>query len=54
MGMKKNQIIGLLLLILAMLTVMGMVIKSEAYWSVHNYLAILISLIGGIFLLKQK
>ena len=52
--MKKNQVIGLLLLILAILTVMGMVINRDAYWSVHNYLTILISLIGGIFLLKQK
>ena len=52
--MKKNQVIGLLLLILVMLTVIGMVIKSNAYWTPYNYFTIILSVISGIILLKQK
>ncbi|MEI6832104.1 MAG: hypothetical protein WCK61_05310 [Candidatus Omnitrophota bacterium] len=52
--MKNNKVIGLLLLVLAMLTIVGMVINNNAYWGVYNYITLIISLFGGIVLLKQK
>jgi len=52
--MKKNQVIGLLLLILAIFTVVGMIFGNDVYWSVYNFLTILFSVISGIVLLKQK
>ena len=52
--MKKNKMIGLLLLLLAFLTIFGTVIQSQAFWTVYNYFTFLLSVIGGIALLKQK
>ena len=52
--MKKNQVIGLLLLVLAIATAVGMVFGKDLYWSVYNFLTILFSVISGIVLLKQK
>jgi hypothetical protein len=52
--MKTNKVIGLLLLILAVSTVMGMIINNAAYWSIYNYAVIIISALSGIILLKQK
>ena len=37
-----------------MLTVVGMVINNNAYWSAYNYITLIISLLSGIVLLKQK
>jgi len=52
--MKKSKVIGLLLLILAFFTITGMVVNSNAYWRIYNYVTILFSLSGGIVLIKQK
>jgi len=53
-NMKKNKMIGLLLLLLAVLTIFGTVIQSQTFWTAYNYFTFLLSVIGGIALLKQK
>jgi hypothetical protein len=52
--MTKNKVIGLLFLILAMGTLVGMVVANDAYWSIYNYVTLLVSIVGGIALLMQK
>ena len=52
--MNKKKILGLLLLVLAVFTVVGMVIENDAFWAVHNYCTILLSVLSGVVLLKQK
>jgi len=52
--MKNDKVIGVLLLILAIATIVGMVIKNDAYWSAYNYITIVLSVIIGISLLNQK
>ena len=52
--MKKNKVIGMLLLILAISTIIGMVIDESGYWIIYNILVIIFALISGIALLKQK
>ncbi len=51
--MKKNKIIGLLLLLLAICTIVGMVINDNTFWLVYNYVTIILSVISGILLLKK-
>ena len=51
--MKKNKIIGLLLLLLAIYTIVGMVINDNTFWLVYNYVTIILSVISGILLLKK-
>ena len=52
--MKTNKLIGVLLLVLTAATVLGMILKDQAYWNVYNYATILICGVGGIVLLRQK
>lgn len=52
--MKKDKVIGLLLLIFVPYTIVGMAIASAAYWRIYNYVTIIFSLFSGIVLLKQK
>ncbi|MFH1857084.1 MAG: hypothetical protein ABH836_07690 [Candidatus Omnitrophota bacterium] len=52
--MKHNKVIGVLLLILAIATIVGMIKDNAAYWSIYNYATIIFSLLIGIVLLKQK
>ncbi|MCK9430347.1 MAG: hypothetical protein M0R17_10130 [Candidatus Omnitrophica bacterium] len=52
--MKKNKIIGKLLLMFAVFTVLGMVLDNDTYWSVYNYATLIFFLSSGIVLLKQK
>jgi hypothetical protein len=52
--MKKNKLIGLLLLILAASTIVGMIIGNDAYWRIYNYAATIVSALSGIILLTQK
>lgn len=52
--MKKNQVIGLGLLIPAIFTSVGMVIDQETYWHILNYVTIIITAVSGVVLLKQK
>jgi hypothetical protein len=50
--MKKNKVIGVLLLVLAVATVAGMVINKDAFWTIYNWTVIVLSVVGGIILLK--
>jgi len=52
--MKNNKVIGLLLLILAIATIVGMIIDNATFWSIYNYATIIFSVLSGIVLLKQK
>ncbi|MFA5089963.1 MAG: hypothetical protein WC510_02865 [Candidatus Omnitrophota bacterium] len=52
--MKKNQVIGLLLLVLAIYTIIGMAMNNATYWAIYNYVTIILSVISGIVLLRQK
>jgi len=52
--MKKNKVIGTLLLVLAVATIAGMAINNATYWIVYDYITIILSLLIGISLLKQK
>jgi hypothetical protein len=52
--MKKNKTIGLLLLVLAVYTSLGMVLANDAYWGIYNYVTLVFSIVSGIALLKQK
>ena len=52
--MKNNRVIGVLLLILAVCTIVGMVISNDTYWNIYNYSAIIFCVISGIVLLRQK
>ncbi len=50
--MKK--LVGFLLLVLAVTTVIGMKLNNDTYWSVYNYATIVLSVIFGIALLRQR
>lgn len=52
--MKKNRVIGLLLLVLAVYTILGMILANDTYWSVYNYVTLVFSVLSGIALLKEK
>ncbi len=52
--MKVNILVALFLLVLVITTIVGMVLNNDGYWTVHNYISILFSVICGILLLKQK
>jgi hypothetical protein len=50
--MKK--ILGVLLLLLAAATVVGMMIQNDAFWNIYNYVTFLLTVLGGFALLKTK
>ncbi len=52
--MRKNKVIGALLLILAVYTIAGMIIQNDFFWLAYNWVVIIFSVIGGIALLKDK
>jgi len=52
--MKMNKVIGVLLVVLAIATIVGMAIENVTFWLVYNYITIILSVIIGIALLKQK
>jgi hypothetical protein len=52
--MKSVKIIGVLLLVYAALTIVGMAIENNDFWVVYNYITLALSIGGGIILLKQK
>ncbi|MDP8297839.1 MAG: hypothetical protein RAP41_06630 [Candidatus Orphnella occulta] len=51
--MKKNKIIGALLLILAVYTIAGMIVASDAFWLIYNFVVIISCVISGILLLRE-
>lgn len=52
--MKITKVIGVLLLVFAVYTIIGMVLANDAYWRVYNYLTVIFSLLSGVALLKAK
>ncbi|MDD5281125.1 MAG: hypothetical protein PHC37_00375 [Candidatus Omnitrophica bacterium] len=52
--MKKNKVIGFLLLVLAVYTIVGMVLANDTYWSVYNSITLVFCVLSGIALLKEK
>lgn len=52
--MISRIVIGILLLVLAVATVVGMAIENASFWTIYNYITILFSVVGGVVLLKQK
>ena len=52
--MKKNKVIGVLLLVLALYTIAGMIINNNTFWLTYNWVTIIFSAISGINLLKEK
>ena len=50
--MKKSKIIGVLLLILAVTTIVGMIIDNVTFWTIYNWATIILSAVGGFTLLK--
>ncbi|MFA6357625.1 MAG: hypothetical protein WCY09_03025 [Candidatus Omnitrophota bacterium] len=52
--MKKNKVIGILLLVFAVYTIVGMVADSGIFWDIYNYLTLIFFILSGIVLLKQK
>lgn len=52
--MKTNKIVVLFLLALVITTIVGMILNSDAYWSIYNYGTLLFSVVCIILLLKQK
>ncbi|MFA7283788.1 MAG: hypothetical protein WC066_04505 [Candidatus Omnitrophota bacterium] len=52
--MKSVKIIGVLLLVYAVVTIVGMVIENNDFWAVYNYITLVFSIVSGIILLKQK
>jgi len=50
---KKGKLIGLLLLVFAVYTIVGMVVDDSTYWQIYNYVTLIFSVISGIVLLRQ-
>jgi hypothetical protein len=51
---KKNQLIGVLRLVLAIATVVGMVLADPVYWHIYNYVTLIFCVLGAKELLIQK
>ena len=52
--MKKSKVIGVLLLVFAVYTVVGMVLNDNKFWGIYNYVTLAFSLLSGYTLLRQK
>ncbi len=52
--MISLKLLGVLFLVLTAATVVGMIIQNALYWTVYNYATLIISVLGGVVLLKQK
>ena len=52
--MKKSKVIGILLLIFAIYTAVGMAIENGVYWRIYNYVTLVFSVLSGFVLLKEK
>jgi len=51
---RMNKLIGLILLVLAAGTVVCMRIDNNSVWNVYNYIMIVMLIVSGILLIKQK
>ena len=52
--MNKVKVIGVLFLVFAVCTLIGMLIENAEYWRVYNYLTLALSVYSGIALLTSK
>lgn len=52
--MKTTKVIGILLLLFAVYTIIGMIIADQSFWTVYNYVTLIFSVVSGIVLLKQS
>ncbi len=52
--MKVNKKIGVLFLVFALYTLVGMALDNDAFWSVYNYVTLVLSISSGLVLLKQR
>jgi len=52
--MKKHKLIGVLLLGFGVYTLVGMVLNNANFWLVYNYVAVVLSVLSGFTLLRQK
>jgi len=53
-NMKMNKVGGAWLLILAVATIVGMFIDNYYYWITYNVVTIILGVMCGIALLKEK
>jgi len=51
--MKPTKLIGILLLVFAVYTVLGMILKNESFWTVYNYVTLVFSIASGVVLVKK-
>ena len=51
--MKTNKIIGSILIVLAILVVIGLVLKNLNFWYVVDTLMIVVCATSGVILLRQ-
>jgi len=52
--MNAKKILGLLLFFLVFLVIIGFIIRNPYYWTVVDMLVIIIGLVGGVILLRDK
>jgi len=52
--MKRNKVIGVLLLLLAISTILGVKLNNATYWLTYNYVTVALSIICSYALLRQK
>ncbi len=52
--MKATKVIGILLLVFAVYTVIGIVLANQSFWTVYNYVTLIFSVVSGIVLLSQS
>jgi len=52
--MKKEKMIGLLLLAFAVFTIIGMLVENAAFWRIYNYITVAFSVVSGVVLLREK
>ena len=52
--MNAGKVIGVLLLVFAVHTVIGMFLMNQSFWAVYNYVTLVFSTASGIVLLRRK
>ncbi|MFC1589865.1 hypothetical protein ACFL42_00070 [Candidatus Omnitrophota bacterium] len=52
--MKKNKVIGVVLLVLAAAVIVGLFVDKTKLWYALDYITIVVCAISGLLLLKEK
>ncbi len=52
--MKKNKLVGTILIIVGIMTISGMLVKNDLYWLIIDLVVIITCLSGGLYLLLKK